>query len=98
MRQEGHKSPEKALPSAVEPLDDCTARGLPGGDPGNGTGDGELLHRNVTLRSFLDRSHLILLAVLLGLAAAGLLTWSAERTYTSSTQLFVGAVGATKTA
>jgi capsular exopolysaccharide synthesis family protein len=33
--------------------------------------------------------------LLLGLAAAGLLSWSAERTYTSSTQLFVGAVGST---
>ena len=60
--------------------------------------NGERLQRNVTLRSIWDRSHLILLSVLLGLAAAGLLTWSAERTYVSSTQLFVGAVGATDTA
>jgi succinoglycan biosynthesis transport protein ExoP len=36
--------------------------------------------------------------LLLGVAAAGLLTWSAERTYTSSTQLFVGAVGSTDSA
>jgi succinoglycan biosynthesis transport protein ExoP len=60
--------------------------------------NGGTLYRNVTLRSFWERSYLIVLGVLLGLAAAGLLTWSAERTYTSSTQLFVGAVGATQTA
>ncbi|SNR77067.1 polysaccharide biosynthesis tyrosine autokinase [Blastococcus mobilis] len=53
---------------------------------------------NVTLRSLRDHSYFIVLGVLLGLGAAGLLTWTTERTYTSSTQLFVGAVGATDTA
>jgi capsular exopolysaccharide synthesis family protein len=56
------------------------------------------LERNTTLRSLWDRSYLIFLGALVGLAVAGLLTWSTERTYTSSTQLFVGAVGATETA
>lgn len=60
--------------------------------------DGERVHRNVTWRSLRDRVHLIVAGLLLGLAAAGLLSWSAERTYTSSTQLFVGAVGSTDSA
>ena len=40
----------------------------------------------------------VLAGVLAGLVVAGLLSWTAERTYTSSTQLWVGAAGPTATA
>jgi tyrosine-protein kinase len=50
------------------------------------------------LRSLRDRSYLILVGALIGLAIAGLLTWSAERTYQSSMQLIAIADGPTETA